>query len=665
MEVVKDAGAKEVYLMEEPVAAAIGAGIDLFQPKGHLIVDIGGGTTEIAFIVSGGAAVSKSVKIAGDHLNEDIMEYVKEKHNLLIGEKTAEDLKVNTISMPDKNATFEIRGRELGIGLPKSIKIVAEEIDAAIDKNIEIKSKDLLSFRNIGVNLDVPISVIANRPDVKAYEYRLSKAFKDVKATEAKPATAEKATEAKAEAKPAAKTTEAKTTTKAKETLPAGVYTDTKDNWARDAIQAMSQAGYLSGYSDNTFKPSAQITREQAAAIYGKVLQHNLNEQELADIVTKESATSYSDVEADRWSNSAIKLVSAAGVMQGTSKTAFTPSKTMNREEFVASAASLAKKLNITTPVKTEKIRFKDEDSISLDYVADINYMAERGIVASGTTENFNPKQPVTRAQAATILNRMLNGAGLATPKHAAPEAKAETAVKEDAKKVEKAVEKDASKVSKDAKKDVAKLDKDAKKDAAKADKAVKEDAKKAEKAAKADAKKVEKDVKHNKNEAVAQKTEPTRTVRPVRRSTLKALDQKQQSSLEDKVFVELNKTYKTPEAFQDYGVMYWRDNQLHVALKSDSDISTVKANLASRGDSTVNNYVVVEPSQYSQTEYDAIDANFRNYYSKNEKAGTILATFPDVENNQLYAVVSTASKDTQQGISKLFGSKVKMTVKR
>ena len=496
-------------------------------------------------------------------------------------------------------------------------------------------------------------------------ETKATTAKTETKATEAKPATAEKASEAKAEAKPTAKATEAKTTTKAKETLPAGVYTDTKDNWARDAIQAMSQAGYLSGYSDNTFKPSAQITREQAAAIYGKVLQHNLNEQELADIVTKESATSYSDVEADRWSNSAIKLVSAAGVMQGTSKTAFTPSKTMNREEFVASAASLAKKLNITTPVKTEKIRFKDEDSISLDYVADINYMAERGIVASGTTENFNPKQPVTRAQAATILNRMLNGAGLATPKHAAPEAKAETAVKEDAKKVEKAVEKDASKVSKDAKKDVAKLDKNAKKDAAKADKAVKEDAKKAEKAAKADAKKVEKDVKHNKSEAVAQKTEPTRTVRPVRRSTLKALDQKQQSSLEDKVFVELNKTYKTPEAFQDYGVMYWRDNQLHVALKSDSDISTVKANLASRGDSTVNNYVVVEPSQYSQTEYDAIDANFRNYYSKNEKAGTILATFPDVENNQLYAVVSTASKDTQQGISKLFGSKVKMTVKR
>jgi len=436
---------------------------------------------------------------------------------------------------------------------------------------------------------------------------------------------------------------EGKKAVKAKENLPAGVYPDTKDNWARDAIQAMTQAGYLSGYADNTFKPSAQITREQAAAIYGKVLQHNLNEQELADIVTKEASTSYSDVEADRWSSSAIKLVSAAGVMEGTSKTAFTPSKTMDREQFVASAASLAKKLNLSTPVKTEKVTFKDEASISSAYLADIQYMAQRGIVASGATENFNPKQPVTRAQAATILNRMLNGAGLATQKHTTTEAKAETAVKEDVKKADTAVEKDASKVSKDAKKDVAKADK----------------------AVKADAKKVEKDVKGNKNAAVAQKTEPTRTVRPVRRSTLKALDQKQQAALEDKVFNELNKTYKTEDAFQDYGVMYWRDNQLHVALKTDSDISTVKANLAARGDSTVNNYVVVEPSQYSQTEYDAIDANFRNYYNKNEKAGTILATFPDVENNQLYAVVTTASKETQQGMSKLFGSKVKMTVKR
>ena len=526
-----------------------------------------------------------------------------------------------------------------------SVKNDAKRVDTSVKndaKRVDTSAKNDAKHATTVVKHDTKHADASVKSDAKHVDTSVKNDAKRVD-TSVKNDAKRVDTSVKNDVKEDAAKVEGKKAVKAKENLPAGIYPDTKDNWARDAIQAMTQAGYLSGYADNTFKPSAQITREQAAAIYGKVLQHNLNEQELADIVTKESSTSYSDVEADRWSSSAIKLVSAAGVMEGTSKTAFTPSKTMDREQFVASAASLAKKLNLSTPVKTEKVTFKDEASISAAYLADIQYMAQRGIVASGATENFNPKQPVTRAQAATILNRMLNGAGLATPKHTTTEAKAETAVKEDVKKADTAAEKDASKVSKDAKKDVAKADK----------------------AVKADAKKVEKDVKGNKNTAVAQKTEPTRTVRPVRRSTLKALDQKQQAALEDKVFAELNKTYKTEDAFQDYGVMYWRDNQLHVALKTDSDISTVKANLAARGDSTVNNYVVVEPSQYSQTEYDAIDANFRNYYSKNEKAGTILATFPDVENNQLYAVVSTASKDTQQGISKLFGSKVKMTVKR
>ena len=528
-----------------------------------------------------------------------------------------------------------------------SVKNDAKRVDTSVKndaKRVDTSAKNDAKHATTVVKHDTKHADASVKSDAKHVDTSVKNDAKRVD-TSVKNDAKRVDTSVKNDVKEDAAKVEGKKAVKAKENLPAGVYPDTKDNWARDAIQAMTQAGYLSGYADNTFKPGAQITREQAAAIYGKVLQHNLNEQELADIVTKESSTSYSDVEADRWSSSAIKLVSAAGVMEGTSKTAFTPSKTMDREQFVASAASLAKKLNLSTPVKTEKVTFKDEASISSTYLADIQYMAQRGIVASGATENFNPKQPVTRAQAATILNRMLNGAGLATPKHTttATEAKTETAVKEDVKKADTAAEKDASKVSKDAKKDVAKADK----------------------AVKADAKKVEKDVKGNKNAAVAQKTEPTRTVRPVRRSTLKALDQKQQAALEDKVFNELNKTYKTEDAFQDYGVMYWRDNQLHVALKTDSDISTVKANLAARGDSTVNNYVVVEPSQYSQTEYDAIDANFRNYYNKNEKAGTILATFPDVENNQLYAVVTTASKETQQGMSKLFGSKVKMTVKR
>lgn len=389
-----------------------------------------------------------------------------------------------------------------------------------------------------------------------------------------------------------------------KEVLPEGIYSDTKDNWARDAIQAMTKAGYVSGYSDNTFRPSQIITREQAAIMYGKVLQYNMNEQELADIVTKETSVTYKDVPSDHWSNSAIKLVSAAGVMNGTTTTTFTPAKTMNREEFVASAANVVKKIKGDAPVKFETVAFQDEANISKTYVDDIKYMAQRGYVASGETTDFNPKQSVTRAQAATILNRILNNASAPAPTKA-------TAAKEE---VQKNVP------------------------PAKSDK------------------------------TVETKTEPkpTRVVRPVRRTTtLKALSQKQQESLENNVFTELNKTYKTPEAFQDYGVMYWRDNQLHVALKNSDDLSSVKANLANRGNTTIDNYVVVEPSRYSQSEYDAIEVNFRNYYSKNEKAGNIITVFPDVENNQLYAVVSTASRETQQGMSRAFGSKVKMVVKR
>ena len=466
-------------------------------------------------------------------------------------------------------------------------------------------------------------------------------------------------------------TQKSETPAKAKETLPAGVYPDTKDNWARDAIQAMTEAGYLSGYADNTFRPGKSITREQAAAIYGKVLQHNMNEQELADLVTKENGVSYSDVESDRWSNTAIKLVGAAGVMEGTTKSTFAPAKAMDREEFVASAANLVKKIKPDAPVKSEKVTFKDSASISKAYVADIEYMAQRGYVASGATTALNPTQPVTRAQAATILNRILNG-------ETAPTTSKATAIKEDAKqdaeKVENKTKTIEKEVAKDVKADAKKVDTAAKADVKKADAAVKSDAKKVDAAVKSDAKKVDADAKKVEKEAKAKKSDKVseskaeqspRIVRPVRRSTLKPLDQKQQETLENNVFTQLNKTYKTPEAFQDYGVMYWRDNQLHVALKSNSDLDTVKANLASQGNATINNYVVVEPSQYSQTEYDVIESNFRNYYSKNEKGGNIIAVFPDVENNQLYAVVSTASKETQQGISKVFGSKVKMTVKR
>lgn len=128
------AGARKVYLIEEPIAAAIGAGIDISRACGNMIVDIGGGTTDIAVIALGGSVVSTSIKVAGDKLDEYIIKYVKKKHNVMIGERTAEDLKMNIGCVYPKiqDTDMEIRGRDLITGLPKTIKILSSEMMEAL-----------------------------------------------------------------------------------------------------------------------------------------------------------------------------------------------------------------------------------------------------------------------------------------------------------------------------------------------------------------------------------------------------------------------------------------------------------------------------------------------------------------------------------------------------
>lgn len=123
------AGAREVFIIEEPIAAAIGAGIDISRPCGNMIVDIGGGTTDIAVISLGGTVVSTSVKIAGDDFDEAIVRYMRKKHNLLIGERTAEEIKINigaAYRRPEL-VTMEVRGRNLVTGLPKTIVVTSDE----------------------------------------------------------------------------------------------------------------------------------------------------------------------------------------------------------------------------------------------------------------------------------------------------------------------------------------------------------------------------------------------------------------------------------------------------------------------------------------------------------------------------------------------------------
>lgn len=135
---VKNCGAKQVHLIEEPVAAAIGAGLPVEEPVANVIVDIGGGTTEVAIISYGGVVSCNSVRIGGDQLDEDICQYVRKKHNILIGERTAEQIKmeIGYALIEHSPLTMEVRGRDLVTGLPKPITITSLEVQEAIQESL-------------------------------------------------------------------------------------------------------------------------------------------------------------------------------------------------------------------------------------------------------------------------------------------------------------------------------------------------------------------------------------------------------------------------------------------------------------------------------------------------------------------------------------------------
>lgn len=139
-EAAVQAGGKDVYLMEEPVAAAIGAGIDISRPDGVMVIDIGGGTTDIAVISLGGIVASTSVKMAGDRFDEAIIQYMRKAHKLYIGERTAEELKVNigTAFPREEVVSMECRGRDLVTGLPKSVDVTSEEMMEALEEPLTI-----------------------------------------------------------------------------------------------------------------------------------------------------------------------------------------------------------------------------------------------------------------------------------------------------------------------------------------------------------------------------------------------------------------------------------------------------------------------------------------------------------------------------------------------
>jgi rod shape-determining protein MreB len=142
MDAATQAGAREVYLIDEPVAAAIGAGLPVAEPTGNMIIDIGGGTTEVAVLSLQGTVISESVRIAGDELTEAIMQYLKKVHNLVIGERTAEDIKIRVGSAypthDDDDAMMEVRGLHLLSGLPRTVTIKGPEIRESMAEPLSV-----------------------------------------------------------------------------------------------------------------------------------------------------------------------------------------------------------------------------------------------------------------------------------------------------------------------------------------------------------------------------------------------------------------------------------------------------------------------------------------------------------------------------------------------
>ena len=139
-EAAEKSGGKKVYLEEEPKVAAIGAGMDIFQPTGNMVVDIGGGTTDIAVLSMGDIVTSESIKVAGDVFDNDILQYIKKEYKLLIGERTSEDIKikVGTVFAGSRHEELDIRGRDMITGLPRTITIRSEEIEKALKESISM-----------------------------------------------------------------------------------------------------------------------------------------------------------------------------------------------------------------------------------------------------------------------------------------------------------------------------------------------------------------------------------------------------------------------------------------------------------------------------------------------------------------------------------------------
>lgn len=392
-------------------------------------------------------------------------------------------------------------------------------------------------------------------------------------------------------------------------------FSDVKNHWAKPYINDFVKSGILSGNGQGEFNPDAPLTVSDATALFDKLI--ITTKTDIANNKTAKKATNSK--------NSNEKDLYVPPTVTGkTLLSDVTSDSELTRQEFAYTAAEYAhyqgdledaakgmtQKQKDKADAKAAKaeaaqstLNFEDSADISKDYQKSVAYLANKGYIASGSAVEFRPADFITRAEAVAILYRIKHN-------EAAPVVTASAAEDNDTVTT----------------------------------------------------------VSDTKATANTTKSNETSTDKTATKSAKTAVDESH-VSLENRVFKKLNTLYKTPANFQNYGVMYWQDNQLHVALKNADDLETLTEKIDE--DTTVDkttgktlkDSVVLESTQYSQVEYDRIEANFRKFYAQKQPAGSVLGAYPSVTHNQLIVTVNKSFDYMNDSIKNAFGDKVHVFV--
>lgn len=387
--------------------------------------------------------------------------------------------------------------------------------------------------------------------------------------------------------------------------------------WAQAAVTHFTKAGIIS----DTYALGDKVTAKKALNLLTNLAKYDAKQYK------------YTEIKAD-------KLLPVDASTETVTRSTFAKAVA----GFVAQRNEKLKK-RVTVPANAAPVTFADNDNLSTDLKTALTTLSNQGIVSYGNNVAFRPDDIINGAEAIVMLDRINHPIALPT----------------------KVVPTVATASSVTASNDIIRKEAtEAAKATAEAKAANKANASAANTATitKTDTKTVKNSTTANTTATTAGSSITTATI-DTDNAVAPVTDPTEQRNLEDALFKKLNTLYQKPENFQNYGVMYWRDNTLHVALKSGDDLTQLEKTISNdkKNSAYINKHTAFELTQFSQSEYDRIANNFKNFYSKKQPAGQILDMYPDVPHNQLIVNVTKSFDYMQDSIQSAFGSKVRVFV--